>query len=147
MKVLPFDCSDDEITALVIEWSELLAKEKYQEALDLLYAGSRDQQKRTAWSADILEKNIKFRGPVFEQIEDEIFKVTSHYDAKLPEDLRDHTLEVDRQNPLGQDKRIYDGMVHYDLPLNGYWSDLTARFQIRKVAGGIALELLDIHTL
>lgn len=35
MKRLPTSCTDDEIKVLVVEWNELLAAEKYQEALDM----------------------------------------------------------------------------------------------------------------
>ena len=36
------------------------------------------------------------------------------------------------------------GEVLYDLPINGYFSNLTAVFWIRQVKGGWALELFDL---
>ncbi|MDE6873465.1 MAG: hypothetical protein K2P87_03295 [Lachnospiraceae bacterium] len=42
MKILPMGAGEEAIRALVLEWSELLAQEKYQEALDLiLYENTR----------------------------------------------------------------------------------------------------------
>jgi hypothetical protein len=39
------------------------------------------------------------------------------------------------------------GSVHYDLTIDGVLSDLTAIFWLRRVAGGLELELHDIHVL
>lgn len=39
------------------------------------------------------------------------------------------------------------GDVHYDLPIENEWSDLTAIFDIVEVEGGLALSLYDIHVL
>jgi hypothetical protein len=37
--------------------------------------------------------------------------------------------------------------IDYDLPLEGIWSDLTAKFRILKVDGGYSLGLQDIRVL
>lgn len=36
---------------------------------------------------------------------------------------------------------------HYDVPLNGVWSDLTAQFEFLKRSGGYAVVLHDLHVL
>ena len=36
MKTLPIDADQEEIKKLVVEWNELLAQEKYEEALELI---------------------------------------------------------------------------------------------------------------
>ena len=36
MKTLPIDADQEEIKNLVVEWNELLAQEKYEEALELI---------------------------------------------------------------------------------------------------------------
>jgi hypothetical protein len=80
-----------------------------------------------------------------------VFAVTSLY--ALPaitvgEYIRRH-IQVDRANLYGLDPSRYLGMVHYDgVPLNGEPSDLTARFNIKKVKGGrLTLEFVDIHVM
>jgi hypothetical protein len=39
------------------------------------------------------------------------------------------------------------GHAHYDLPLNGTWSDVTASFDIIETEEGLALALDDVHVL
>ena len=154
MRVLPFESSDDQIRTLVIEWNELLAAREYAEALDLLHPCVWDPQTCESWSPEILSKHISFRGGIV-PVDERRFEVTSYSEAKLPDWMREHEIEVDRHE-LREDGDIGDrypagrpsvGIVHYDLTLNGFFTDLTARFNVRPVSGGIALELMDIHTL
>ena len=42
MRTLPIDASDDEIKALVVEWHELLADGRYEEALGLFPASDEE---------------------------------------------------------------------------------------------------------
>jgi len=37
--------------------------------------------------------------------------------------------------------------VHFDIPLNGMWSDLTAVFWVHAIENGLALELERIEVL
>jgi hypothetical protein len=39
------------------------------------------------------------------------------------------------------------GHAHYDLPLNGAWSDVTATFDILDTPDGLALALNDVHVM
>ena len=39
------------------------------------------------------------------------------------------------------------GIIHFDLPLNSEWSDVTAIIEIEAHRGGLALRLSDIHVL
>ena len=39
------------------------------------------------------------------------------------------------------------GVVHFDLPLNGEWSDVTAIIEFEEQRDGLALRLVDIHVL
>lgn len=140
MRTLPVNCADADIANLVIEWNELLAARKYTDAIEMLHPSD------PAWDAEKLEQWITCYG-TDEPIDDERCYVTTYHEAELPEDLSSHKLDIDRESLYGQDKEIYDGMVHYQLPLDGYWNDLTARFEIRKTGNEIALELLDVHVL
>ena len=68
--------------------------------------------------------------------------------ADADEIIRDK-IDVDRVNLYGLDPARYLGMVHYDdVPLDGFRSDLTARFHIRRVGPDrLTLEFLDIHVM
>lgn len=51
MRTLSIDASDEEIRNLVIEWNELLAAEKYEEALSMFLSDNLEVE----WTADLLE--------------------------------------------------------------------------------------------
>ena len=139
---LPLDCTDDDIRALVVEWSELLASDRYADALALVDLVS------VPWTPDFLEFWLSNYGSDRPWPDGQKFHVTSIY--ALPDA---HAvikgIDVDRENPYGLDTNRYLGMVHYDdLPLNGVKSDLTAQFCIRRVWKRLlTLELHDIHVM
>ena len=58
-------------------------------------------------------------------------------------------ISVDRENLYGLDPVEYLGMVHFDdVPLSGFRSDLTARFQIKRIGSDrLTLEFLDLHVM
>jgi len=58
-------------------------------------------------------------------------------------------ISVDRDNFYGLNAAGYAGMVHYDdVPLNGERSDLTARFNIKRISSEeLTLEFVDIHVM
>jgi hypothetical protein len=139
---LRISSSDEEIRALVVEWSELLAAQRFPEALALVDLSS------VPWTPDFLEFWLSNYGS--DSPSDERFAVTSILD--LP-DGADATslITVGRDmdtSPRGLSRVRYLGWVDYDLPLNGTKSDLTVQFRIRRVwKHWMSLELCDIHVL
>jgi len=142
MRTLPIDAADGEIKALVVEWSELLAQKRFQEALDMFPCDY-------PLTADDLEKTIAGYGHPEPFPDGRTFEITRLLGRDDKDDIIQRRIEVDRENLYGLDPAEYLGMVHYDdVPLNGERSDLTARFHIKRVgADRLTLEFLDIHVM
>lgn len=152
MRTIPSSATETEIRDLVVEWSELLAEERYAEALAMFpYSGD--------WTPQLLRSTIEGYGvsafdpsilaDLHEEFKVDRFVVTSLRNREDFEDILNSRIEVDRENLYGLDPEEYEGMVHYgDIPLCGYRSDLTARFHIKRINGQeITLEFLDLHVM
>ena len=135
-----------DIEHAVLYWIKLLSEEKYEEAYDLTLHDPYYQ-----WTPALLESVINGYGSLDDIIEEK-YKVTSEETAvsesdnhKIYKDIRlfDSPMKQS-QHDLGVD---VIGDVHYDLPLNGRWSDLTASFKILQGSDFLMLELNDIHVL
>ncbi|WP_160679751.1 hypothetical protein [Clostridium sp. C8-1-8] len=149
MRTLRTDVSDGEIRNMVIQWNELLANEKYEEALYMFLSDNSEVE----WTPDLLEQAIYGYGVVGytrEEIKEmfgpEDYKITSIHDNKEKDKII-NSIEVSRDCNF-KDKRII-GSVHYDcIPLNGQLSDLTARFYIKKMDdNNLTLEFLNLHVM
>jgi len=151
MRVLPRTASDDQIRNLVVEWSEAIAGDGFREALDMFPCAQE-------WTADLLQRTIQGYGVpehgdtlayMLEEWEVDEFKITSLFAMNDPQSFIRAAIEVDRENLYGMDPRQYLGMVHYnDIPLSGHVSDLTARFNIKKIGkDALTLEFLDVHVM
>ena len=144
MNVLPANASDEEILGLAKRWAQLLAEERYDEAISLTRVAEDD----TYTSAD-LKTLISNYGSYKPTRDGSVYRVTP-LDSALPRSPTSPTLplrppchEVDRL--VSDYKRVknprYRGEVWFDLPLNGQWSDLTATFDIEAVEDGLVLVL------
>lgn len=149
MRILHIDVNDEEIKNLVIEWNELLAVEKYEEALSMFFSDDLECK----WTPDILEQAIYGYGVIGysrEEIKEmfgpEDYKITSILDNKEKDKII-NSIEITR-DWKSKDENII-GIVHYDcVPLNGERSDLTARFHIKKIGeNNITLKFLDFHVM
>ena len=142
MLVLPENSTDTEILDAVRAFVELLAEENYVAAYEHFLP--EPDRELTPKVIKALIEGYGYAEPV-EGNDEPPLQVTSLSQMTEPE-------PKDRQQVewfgfhAARDPRIL-GMAHYDLPLNGEWSDLTAIFDITKVEGGIALSLDDIHVL
>jgi hypothetical protein len=155
IRTLPLEASDDDIKALVVEWSELLAQKRFAEALAMFHAAERG----TPWTPETLEKVIAGYGvldpdpPTIEfmlqEHETSRFEITTLLGRADRDEIIREKIDVDREHLFGLDPKRYLGMVHYhDVPLSGHRSDLTARFHIRRVGTDrLTLEFLDIHVM
>jgi len=148
MRILPIDANEQKIKNLIIEWNELLAVEKYEEALAMFLT-----DKEGAWTPDLLEQAVYGYGIIGhtrEEVKDMFgfadYKVTSIFDNKEKDKII-NGIEVSTDWNF-KDKSLL-GMVHYDyVPLNGELSDLTARFYIKKIdENHITLVFLDLHVM
>lgn len=131
------------------EWNELLAVEKYEEAISMFLSDNLEVD----WTPELLEQAVYGYGvigytreEIKEMFGSEDYKITSILDNKEKDKIM-NSIEISRDWNFKGENII--GMVHYDcVPLNGELSDLTARFYIKKVDGSnITLEFLDLHVM
>lgn len=171
MKTIPLNSSEEQLKEFVLEWNELLAQEKYVEAIDfILYDNTQIiDGKPWIWTPEKLEASVYTYGmPWFsrEEIEKEYgpgsadYKVTSLLNSPDKEELLSdisitvdyYTVTSEKAALWGLEKTDYEniiGDVHYDgVPLNGSLSDLTAIFYIQKVDNNnITLLFYDLHVM
>ncbi|MBP3459259.1 MAG: hypothetical protein J6K58_08625 [Lachnospiraceae bacterium] len=150
MKTLPITASKEEIKELVIEWSELLAREQYKEALDMFLL---DENNELEWTPELLESAVYTYGCpglTREEAEKEFgsadYKVTSIFEN--PD--KDKIIEsIDISSNYGWMGKNDIAVIHYDnVPLNGMLSDLTARFFLRKIDDNtLTLAFMDLHVM
>jgi len=148
MTTFAANCSDVQIRKAVVDWSELLAKGKFAEALSMFPHTS--ESFGFEWTPEDLEDWVSNYGCARKDFDSgEYRKVTSLFEQPNSEEFIRKAIKVDRENLFGLDPKDYVGMVHYDdVPLDGEPSDLTARFHIKRVgAEALTLEFLDIHVM
>ena len=123
-------------------WLDLLANEDYTEAFNFILHDA-DYE----WTPTLIEDYIKGYELPYEEGE-AIYKVTNWKIAFA--DNKKHNKDLALYDHV-KNHKISDfkiiGDVHYDLPLNGEWSDLTAVFNILQADKYIILELTSIHVL
>jgi hypothetical protein len=139
MIVLPIDATDDAILAAVREWVAALAAGDFVGA----YAMTAHEP-YYRWSPDLIRDVIAGYGlpePAPDGIAHRVTPIETAEEDVHPEH------EVTRWNePRDVDNgRVAIGEVRFDLPLDGYWSDLTATFEIQQGASNIVLVLNEIH--
>lgn len=169
MKTLSIHGGKEAVRSLVLEWNELLAQEKYEQALELMLYDNTQivDEKLWIWTPERLQAAVATYGEPWYTVEElkalydepdwEEFKVTSvqtgsngygeisveYFEEPLSEEMAE-TLGV-----LGLDYKTIVGDVEFDgVPLNGEASDLTARFWIKQVGEDqITLVFRDMHVL
>lgn len=148
MTTFAADCSDEEIRKAVVQWSELLARGRFAEALAMFPHTS--ESFGFEWTPERLEEWVSNYGCARQDYDSgEHRKVTSLFEQPNSEEFIRKAVKVDRVHLFGLDPKDYVGMVHYDdVQLDGEPSDLTARFHIKKVGATVlTLEFLDIHVM
>jgi len=174
MKTVPVGAGKEGIQSLVVEWLELLAKERYAEALDLLLYDNTQtiDGERWVWTPERLEAAVYTYGmPWFtkEDMKREYgadcpvdYKVTSVLDAPDRDSLLknigasaeffDEAVSEEKARLWGITGLDYPniiGQVLFDgVPLDGERSDLTALFWIQRVdEGNATLVFRDLHVM
>lgn len=150
MKTLPITASKEEIKKLVIEWNELLAQEKYKEALEMFLI---NEDNELDWTPELLESAVYgygCPGHTKEEAEKEFgsadYKVTSVLDNPNRDEIIE-SIDISSDYTWMGENDI--AVIHYDnVPLNGRMSDLTAKFFVRKVNDNeITLAFIDLHVM
>lgn len=158
MKKLPIDVDDDRLLRAVGEWVDLLADDRYQDAYDFLYHPWMPVLPKNEINANDI-RNIVTNYGWDEPHPNGPFRVT-RIETAPP---RAEPSESDIQRDGGPRERAWDstlvrhggvpsgasslGTIHFDLPLNGAWSDLTAIFRIVLYDGAVVLALESIDVL
>jgi hypothetical protein len=139
MVTLPLDATDADLLAVVHSWVDLLAAGEYAQAQALLV---RVEEERD-WPPERVAEVIAAYQPCPPARTEGAVRVTSVRTARvadfLPRQAVSRWGEGCRPGVVGD--------IHFDLPINGAWSDLMANFFFRRVAGGLALELWDLHVV
>lgn len=161
MKTLPLNASKEAIVDLLIEWTERLAEEKYEEAFKMFQAYNHSLE----WTPELLESAVFTYGcPGFtrEEAEKEFgtsdYKVTSLLeDAEKDDiikeiDIEYETLTLEKAKMRCLEETDWEnimGMIHYDgVPLNGCRSDLTGIFYMKKLdENTMTLSFYDLHVM
>jgi hypothetical protein len=135
------------VRVVVEQWVGLLVERKYAEALALL-ATRRPlldpPSTETGWTPELLAQVIQNCSLVQPREDRRTFAVTPIATA-MGDGPRFEVTWFER--PVGCGWGASVGHAHYDLPLNGAWSDVTATFDILDTEEGLALALDDVHVM
>lgn len=162
MKILQLPPNKNKIINLLIEWTELIVEEKYQQAIDMFLVDEFEN-----YNAKILEQAVYTYGVVGYTKEEALKKYgylnkatsilkSPHKDYIINNSIRIDIYDEDTIGEgaindyilfLGKNKII--GFIDYDdFLLNGKMSDLTARFYIKKLnEKEYTLIFQDLHVL
>ena len=129
--------SESAIKNLVFLWCDSLSKQEF----DVAYGLTTHEPDFTIETLKALVKNYGF---VEDRPDEKMFVITDRKFAKG----KPREIEISWWKPKKVDQETYLGIVHFDLPLNGEWSDLTAIFNVlQQGEESCYLKLTDIHVL
>ena len=138
---LPASASDDDILNAIRDWIEVLAEDNFEAGYAML-RHSPDEP----WTPEFLRIWISNYGWHDPMKDGSTFQVTSWETAtRTPSSPQKQYTAVEHYSLPAVNGAM--GYVHFDLPLNGSWSDLTAIFSFFNVEGFIVLQLDDVHVL
>ena len=137
----PLNATDEQLLMAVDHWIGLLAEERYEEAFKLLYLNSPLDD---GWSPDLIRALVQNYG-ISEPCRDgKVHRVTpiAQTSGGRPNPCR-MVFRYDDDNGA----KGLEGYIHFDLPLDGEWSDVTASFDIWRIEDKLVLHLEDMHVL
>jgi hypothetical protein len=133
------NATDADLLAVVRSWVDLLAAGKYAQAQAMLVRAEKERD----WPPQRVAEVIAAYKPPPQAGAERPVRVTPVRTARVAYFLPRHAVsrwgEGCRPGVVGD--------IHFDLPINGAWSDLMATFFFRRVPGGLALELWDLHVV
>jgi hypothetical protein len=128
------DRTDEAVRAVIDRWLVELCERNVDGALAMLVPSKQ-------WTPELLATVIRNYGSIDPFWDGRTFQVTAPESA---------TGKGPRFNVTwfeGSRSDGFAGYAHYDLPLNGEWSDVTASFDIVETRHGLCLALDDIHVM
>jgi hypothetical protein len=128
------EASDDEIRDAIRQWIDLLVADRYEDAHEMLFRLPNDP-----WTPDLMRTVVRNYGFSEPRDDGQTFRVTARAEAIQK-----------KRFPPSEDVEWWDdgeGVAHFDLPLNGEWSDVTAIIDIFKHGTERVLRLNDIDVL
>jgi hypothetical protein len=140
MNKLPLNANREAIITAVEAWVDLLVAKKYQAALDFIYPIPYPE-----WDAQYLETWIRNYGHDQPLKNGRVVEITPRNQAKGEQYNKD--FEVDEPQIDETTGLTVIGMVLYDVPLDGEWSDLTIQFNVCKFEKGLVLDMNGFHVM
>lgn len=151
MNKLPIDASEKEIKDIIIEWNELMAQERYAEALELVPYDTNHYYNDSEWTPELLKSVVYgygLAGYTKEELEKEfgcIYKITSLNNISNRNEII-QSIEINYDMEWFEENDLAE--ILYDVPLNGSQSDLTASFILRRVNDKyITVIFEDLHVM
>ncbi len=139
MMTLPSNATDADLLAVVGIWVDLLAAGEYAQAQAVLAHGVENRD----WPPERVAAVIAAYEPCIQARAEGAVRVTPVRTARVADFLPRRAVSRYKFDS----RPAMEGMIHFDLPINGAWSDLMANFWIRRVTGGLALELWDLQVI
>lgn len=121
--------SEKAILQSIYDWLRFLEIGDYEGALTMIPSNNIN------WNPEMLESLINNYGSIEPRLGKPTCRVTPYEHASDEE--RFEIIEFDNGTIL----------AHYDIPLDGEFSDLTGQFQIINLDGEFTLRLHDIHVM
>lgn len=151
MRILPTDAKDAEIRDVLAAWTELMAQERYKEALELIPYDTLHYYEDNEWTPELLASVVYgygVAGHTREEILKDfgcLYKVTSLKDMADKDRILD-SIDINYDCKWLKGSDIAE--IWYDVPLNGVQSDLTGRFLLRKTDDRhMTLIFEDLHVM
>jgi hypothetical protein len=140
---LPLSPTVPEVKDLVYRWMDLLAAERYTEALELMA-----HDPALGWTPELLKDVINGYGLPWSSVGGAVHVVSDRSVTEATETRLYEHVELYTE-PLPVHHRVrgwsFIGTAWFDLPLDGQWSDLTAAFDIVRAGDHAFLELDEVH--
>ncbi len=136
MKVLK---TRGEVLPFVHDWVELLAQDRYEEAVQIV-----GHPIGVVLTAEMLRQLVANYGILEPRNDGRTFCATSPSSAVSAHETSTPYRDVKWDKG---ENGLFVGHVHFDVPLDGKWSDLTATFWVHERENGYVLQLEDLHVL
>lgn len=128
--------SADGLIAIIRDWFRLLAADRWDEASGML---DEPNSYGIHWTPEQVRHAL-----------DLAFGPSSRFRIAHPDGLQFTDPDTASGNPHAEVVTLNDGSgfsAEHDVPLNGEWSELTAQFEFKRRANGLAVILHDLHVL
>jgi hypothetical protein len=138
MLTFPLTATDEQLLQAVEKWIGLLVQERYDEAFGMFY---RQSPLDDGWSPALIRALVENYGSPEPSADGPVCHVTSIAETSggRPQPYR-KVYRFEEEDGV-------EGYIHFDLPLDGKWSDVTAVFDVWKMDDKLVLHLEGMHVL